>query len=203
MQIAAVHRSTRGGAFKRASAAFTLIELITAVAIVAVLAAVAIPMMQSTSTSTESNTLLSTVQFARSAAIKQGTNVIVCASTNPGAAAATCSTGASWNTGWIVLTASNGQCGQTGGGTGDQVLSSQPAFTSGDTAAFSVIGSNSNTSLCFNKYGFSPSGYTGYIKFDSKVVNTKKRRCMILSGVGHAQVVSSGQYDAPNLVQCP
>lgn len=193
---------SRHGAARRSSG-FTLLELITAMAIVAILSAFALPMLQSSSTTTESNLLLNTVQFARSAAIKQGANVVVCPSSNPTATTPTCSTSTSWKTGWIVLTAANGQCGQSGGATGDQVLSVQPAFTSTDTATFNTIGTNTNTSLCFNKYGFSPSGYTGYVQLDAKAVNLKKRRCMILSGVGHAQVVTSGQYDAPNLVQCP
>ncbi|MBT5229006.1 MAG: prepilin-type N-terminal cleavage/methylation domain-containing protein [Methylococcales bacterium] len=81
---------------------FTLIELMIVIAIGSILAMVAIPsfsrLMQENSLSAATNDLVSTFNFARSEAVRRGSNVGVCATADQG----TCSASADWSTGWLV-----------------------------------------------------------------------------------------------------
>jgi type IV fimbrial biogenesis protein FimT len=80
-------------------------ELFTTLAVVGVLAAIAVPNMrpfiQNNRLTSAANDLLRSFQLARTEAIKRQQTVVVCASANPTATAATCSYGAF--TGWIVF----------------------------------------------------------------------------------------------------
>jgi type IV fimbrial biogenesis protein FimT len=184
---------------------FTMVELLVTIAIVAILIALAAPVISSPKSGSESNLLLGTLQFARSKAVQQGLNVIVCPSANPNAATPTCTT-ANWATGWIVLVPTSTTSAALGcaatGAAGDLILQSQQALTSHDTAVFSALGTGTNTDFCFTRYGFSYAAYTGYVQFDSSPVNLKNRRCVAVSGVGHVQVLNAGQTDV-NGVTCP
>lgn len=188
---------------RRSGLGFTMVELMITIAIAAALIALAVPVLRTPRTSSEANALLGTLQLARSTAIKQGTAVIVCPSTNPGAATPVCSAGAtSWSTGWIVLVPASHNCTSVGGAAGDQVVQTFPAFSGTDTAVFTPLGGNTNGSVCFQRSGFAFAANTGLIQIDSNPSNVSLRRCVILSGVGHAQVVSSGASDI-NSVACP
>jgi type IV fimbrial biogenesis protein FimT len=182
------------------AAGFTLIELVVTMSIVGIMLVLALSTLSTPKTTSEANSLLGMIQLARSAAVKQGQNVIVCPSTNPTAAAPTCATGASWSTGWIVLAPVSNSCTAAGGAAGDLVLQTQQAFTTGDTAAFTTSGAN--TAFCFTRYGFAFAAFTGMVQFDTNPVNKARRRCMAVSGVGHAQVLKSGQSDALG-TSCP
>jgi type IV fimbrial biogenesis protein FimT len=81
---------------------FTLIELMVALAIIAIVAAVAVPSYQSNIAAgrktSAANNLLGALQFARSEAIVRRSAVKVCASTD----GSSCS-GTDWSTGGVVL----------------------------------------------------------------------------------------------------
>lgn len=83
---------------------FTLIELMVAVAVAAVLLAAALPSMrtliQNERASTQLNTLILSLNYARSEAIKRDlpTGIVVCPSVDQ----LTCSGTSAWNQGWIV-----------------------------------------------------------------------------------------------------
>ena len=82
---------------------FTLIELMIAVAVAAVLTAVALPsfngLLRSNRVASTSNNLLTGINLARSEAIKANRGGGICASAN----GTTCSAStADWNAGWIV-----------------------------------------------------------------------------------------------------
>jgi type IV fimbrial biogenesis protein FimT len=87
-------------------AGFTLIELIVTVAIAAIVLAIAVPSFQETITSnrltTFSNTLVASLNFARSEAIKQNRRVTLCSSAD----GLSCATGG-YQQGWIVFIDSN------------------------------------------------------------------------------------------------
>jgi len=97
---------------------FTLFELMIVCSIAAVLAALAVPAMhsflQNQQQSSAVTNLMSTLQYARSEAIKEdvpvaganctGSGVCVCPSAN----GTTCDPAGNWNNGWIVYTSANG-----------------------------------------------------------------------------------------------
>jgi len=86
-------------------AGFTLVELMIAVAIVAILAAIALPSFQSSLRSnraaTATNEMLASLSLARSEAIRNNRGASIC----PSADGAACS--ASWDDGWIVWVDAN------------------------------------------------------------------------------------------------
>jgi type IV fimbrial biogenesis protein FimT len=86
---------------------FTLIELMVTLAVAAILLTVAIPSFRSTVQNNratgQANDLLSSLNVARSEAVKRGATVSVCISSDQ----AKC-TGASWALGWLIWSDING-----------------------------------------------------------------------------------------------
>lgn len=91
---------------------FTLIELMVVMAIAAVLTTLAVPsftrLVQSSTISSNVNTFLADMRFARSEAIRLGGAVVICRSDAPEASNPTCGTGSGpggngWVSGWIVF----------------------------------------------------------------------------------------------------
>lgn len=86
---------------------FTLIELMIAIAIMAIMASVAIPayqtMVQNNRIVTTTNGLLGALQLARSEAVKQRRTITIC----PSSDMATCDAGEPWHGGLIVLEGAN------------------------------------------------------------------------------------------------
>jgi type IV fimbrial biogenesis protein FimT len=83
---------------------FTLAELLTAMAVIAILAAIAIPTLRQFSansrTTAANNSLVSALAVARSEALRRSTLVTVCSSTDSQA----CAGSKTWSTGWIAFT---------------------------------------------------------------------------------------------------
>ncbi|HHI93919.1 MAG TPA: prepilin-type N-terminal cleavage/methylation domain-containing protein [Gammaproteobacteria bacterium] len=89
-------------------AGFTLLELIITMAIAAILLTMAVPSFQTTIANnrlaTQTNNLVTDINIARSEAVKRGTDVVLCSSADPNAAAPTCiGNGNAWTSGWIVF----------------------------------------------------------------------------------------------------
>lgn len=86
----------------------TLIELLTVIAIVAVLAGIGVPSFRDTIArnrmAAQSTEVLSALNFARSEAIKRGHSVTLCRSSD----GATCATTGSWEGGWLAFADKNG-----------------------------------------------------------------------------------------------
>lgn len=84
----------------------TLIELLVAISVLAILLSIGIPSFQSmvaqNRATSAANELQSTLQFARSAAIAQARQVTVCAA-NFATSPPTCRADRIWSGGWIVL----------------------------------------------------------------------------------------------------
>lgn len=86
---------------------FTLIELLVAMSVLAILVTVAIPaysnMLTSHRLTTQANTFLGALHFARSEAIKRNGRVVVCKSSS----GESCADSGDWQQGWIVFEDAN------------------------------------------------------------------------------------------------
>lgn len=88
---------------------FTLVELLITIAIVSILAAIGVPsfreMLRQNRATSLANELATSLNLARSEAIKRGTPVTLCKSANITDASPTCSTAtnAYWQNGWLIF----------------------------------------------------------------------------------------------------
>lgn len=86
---------------------FTLVELMVAIALLAIIASLAVPAFRDTiisnSVSFGRDQYFGALTFARSEAIKVGTSVSVCKSAN----ATACDASASWSDGWLAFVDAN------------------------------------------------------------------------------------------------
>jgi type IV fimbrial biogenesis protein FimT len=114
---------------RRAHTGFTLIELMTALTVLAVLLAMSVPSFReftrSNRVTAAHNDLLTAFTLARSEALKRATPVTVCASAD----GATCAGATDWAVGWIVFVDDAGVAGQLDAT--DVLLQAWPG-TSGD-----------------------------------------------------------------------
>ncbi|WP_092432024.1 GspH/FimT family pseudopilin [Geopseudomonas sagittaria] len=99
----AAQGSTVPGRSRRRQRAFTLIELMVTIAVLAVLMGIAIPSFSEFSLSSRlrsyGTSLVASAQLARSEAIKRNRDVTLCMSAN----GTSCANSGSWEQGWIVL----------------------------------------------------------------------------------------------------
>jgi type IV fimbrial biogenesis protein FimT len=115
---------------------FTLIELMIAIGIVAILVRVAAPsftrLVQSNAMTSTVNSFLSDLRFARSEAIRRGGGVVMCRSDNPEDATPTCGTGSTtgWESGWIIFHDLNGDAAK---GSTESLLRAQGRITAVNT----------------------------------------------------------------------
>lgn len=93
---------------------FTLVEVIVTIVVAGILLLVAVPsfrdVLKNSTLTSEANALVSTFNFARSEAVKRGTPVTVCRSSdstsadNPATPVPSCTTSSpGWESGWIVF----------------------------------------------------------------------------------------------------
>jgi type IV fimbrial biogenesis protein FimT len=135
--------------------------------------------------SSEINGLLGDMQYARSEAIKQGQNVVICVSTS----GTDCTTGnTNWNLGWIVF--ANSATPPTTGGNAALVLRAQPAFTGTDTLTDGVT-----SNVSFDREGLAlgllttMSGNGGAVLPLHDAAHTASRtRCLEITNVGNVSV---------------
>jgi type IV fimbrial biogenesis protein FimT len=169
----------------RVQAGFTMTELLVTMGIAAMLMAIGVPSYRyvtySNRVSTEINSLLGDMQYARSEAVKEGQAVSMCpASSNY----SSCSTTSSWQSGWIVFSDINNN--HTIASSANilrvrQQLSSNPQDT--------LVADNSMQFVTFNREGFAtsfPATATGYVTFTLHSTPTKAEwtRCLQLFSTG-------------------
>ncbi|MEO7773507.1 MAG: GspH/FimT family pseudopilin [Steroidobacteraceae bacterium] len=113
---------------------FTLIELMIAVLIFAILAAIGIPSwrdtMQNNRVTGATNNIVTALNVARSEAVRRGVPVTLCGVANPDLDPANlvCAGDTDWTTGWMVFRDNAAPAGQrTAGDTNDVVLQVWPA----------------------------------------------------------------------------
>jgi type IV fimbrial biogenesis protein FimT len=165
---------------------FTLTEMMVVIAIVAILMTIGVPSYRYISNSYrmagEVNGLLGDAQFARSEAIKEGQQVILCTSTN----GTTCAGVTTWQVGWIVCVDvnSNNTCENT-----DPVLRAQATFVNTDT--FVSDATSAATTIIFNREGFAV-GFPALaiLTLHDKTANSAWTRCLEIQTVGMMTVVN-------------
>jgi type IV fimbrial biogenesis protein FimT len=170
---------------------FNLFELVMVMGIVAILATIGIPSFKYVTTSnrisSEVNSLVGDMQYARSEAIKEGQTVTICASANPTPTVATCSASTSWASGWIVFSDPNKN--QTVDA-GEPILRVQSAFTGTDT----FVATQTAQAVMFNRAGFPSAGPVGAMSFLNAVLfvlhvspnDAQWTRCVALNTVNNA-----------------
>ena len=86
---------------------FGLIELVTTIALVAILAAIALPsfasLIRDKRVSTETNDFLTAFNLARNESISRSRGVSICAADTRSGVPAACATSADWDLGWMVF----------------------------------------------------------------------------------------------------
>jgi type IV fimbrial biogenesis protein FimT len=95
----------------RRSRGFTLIELIVAITILAILVGLAVPSFNEAALGSKlsgfANDIVGSTQLARSEAIKRNAPITVCAVASADPDETDCATAGGWQVGWIVKTAAN------------------------------------------------------------------------------------------------
>lgn len=112
---------------------FTIIELMITLAVIGVALTLAAPgfgrFIRDQQVTTQTNDFLTSLNLARSEALKRGDAVSVCASDD----GATCSGNNDWDAGWIVFTDAGPNVGTVDGGAGESVLRVHAGFEAGTT----------------------------------------------------------------------
>lgn len=107
----------------------TLIELMTALGVLAILVAISVPSFRSytlrSRVTAATNDLVSALNLARSEALRASANAVACASSNPDAPTPACSNDTDWATGWIVFVDTNRDGNVTAG---ERIVQSWPAL---------------------------------------------------------------------------
>jgi len=157
---------------------YTMMELVVAMAIVAILVSLAGPSFTSVTNSNriagEVNGLLGDLQYARAEAVKEGLFATVCASTN----GTTCSGANAWQSGWIVFSDVNGNATVDGG---DAILRVQRAFTSTDT----FVPNPAVAAITFNREGFANNFGAGTLfSLHDATSSSNWTRCLSVNVIG-------------------
>nr|WP_226820202.1 GspH/FimT family protein [Acidithiobacillus ferrooxidans] len=143
----------------------------------------------------EVHTLKGDIALARSEAATTGSNVLICASSNPTNSTPGCSGSNEWNTGWAVIP-TDSTCTVTTG----QAIRVRGAFLSQNTVTFTnAAGGTAPTSFCFNRNGLPATGSTlsGIFIFNTKNNNTGDELCLGINDSGHMNILAAGQSGCP------
>jgi len=177
----------------KAQSGFNITELLIVMAIVAILLSIGVPsyryITNSYRMSSEVNSLLGDMMYARSEAIREGQNVTVCVSAD----GATCSGNSTWQTGWLVFPNPTNAANPVAG----SVLKLQGAFTG--TTPDTFIANPALSALTYNREGFATTG-AGFpnnttVVLHDPTANAVWTRCLWLTPQG----VPSTETPANNL----
>lgn len=138
----------------------TLIELMTALSVMGILVAIAVPSFRSITANSRAQAatsdLVTSLNLARSEALRRSNNVVACASTNQ----STCNS-ANWATGWIVFSDGNGNDLVDAG----ELVQVFPAIRGG--TGMTAIDAGGNVSrVTYNAMGMGQLGAGGRVRFE-------------------------------------
>lgn len=167
---------------------FSLIELMMTIFILSIVLAFGVPAFNATTMnnriSSQINNLLSTLNFARSEAVKLGANITVCGSSN----LTSCNT-SNWEQGWIVFRDSNANATVDAGET---ILRVQEALDGGTTLRTSGFTSNANVQ--FDTKG-SLAAVGTFVLCDSRGATAAKAVVLNISGQARAATDENNPRD--------
>lgn len=182
------------------SKGFTLIELMVALSIVAILTGLAAPslkrLIQSTMMSSNVNTFLADMRYARSESIRRGGGVVMCRSDAPEASSPACGSGSGpggngWASGWIIFYDQDGTGNRTVTST-DPVLRVQAALTQLDSVVQKTGGSS--TKIIFTATGRLENMSSGMmtLQFGGGKFTADLQRTVCISIGGQARIAGDG-----------
>ena len=179
---------------------FTLIELFVVLSIVAILATLAAPsftrLINSNSITSNVNSFMADLRFARSESIRRGGGVQMCRSDLPEDSTPTCGTGSGpggngWVSGWIIFHDLNGNGNRN---TGEPIFRVQAATTSVNSILESGGGGGSST-----RFKFTPTGRLTALGSSTKLqfggnpeFDNETQRVVCVSVGGRARVAGNG-----------
>jgi type IV fimbrial biogenesis protein FimT len=178
-------RTPRDRQALRVQAGFTMTELLVTMTIAAILMGIGVPSYRyvtySNRVSSEINSLLGDLQYARSEAVKEGQMVTVCPANT---ALNACAGGTTWNNGWIIFSDINSN--QTVAAAAN-ILRVRQAFTA--NPADTLVSDNTLSFVSFNREGFAtsfPATTGGYVTFTLHTTPYAKdwSRCLQLFPTG-------------------
>ena len=166
---------------------YTLVELLTVLAVGAVLLTIAIPgysfLLNASKLATVTNELVSSLQLARSEAIKRGQRVTVCKTSTAMAVKPTCDIATAWQQGWLIFVDS-GTRGVVD--PGDTLLRVQ-----GSVSAEATITANNYSAYISYLSRGSSQGSNGLANGTLKVCVANKQRDIIINKTGRIRLDSS------------
>ena len=172
-------------------AGFTLIELMIVMIIVAIFVTVGVPNFQNLISdnrlSTQANRLVSSLQLARSEALKLRTPVSVCRSTD----GANCAGAGAWETGWLVFVDTNAN----GNVDGELVIQSNSGLNSSNTLR--AAAAPFNDFVNYQPTGLQNAAAGNFRLCDGNNPDVTQGRQITVTTTGRVQTAKGG------LVSCP
>ncbi|WP_148264886.1 GspH/FimT family pseudopilin [Collimonas fungivorans] len=172
------------------SKGFTLFELITTIAVVAILAAVGMPAMgnfiSQNRLSGNVNEFIAATMLTRSEAIQRAGAVTICRSVGAETGSNVCDTsGSDWKDGWLVYVGTASDTPTTAAGSAHLILARQGAFTSGT----SLVPATTATSITYNAMGAPIAAPPASFAFS---FNTKFSRLVCFDPSGRTRAIKPG-----------
>lgn len=163
---------------------FTVIELLVTLAIGAILLVIAIPgyafLANGSKLAAATNDLVSSIQMARSEAVKRRTRVTVCKSRSTGSPTPSCDPSAGWQDGWLIFV-DDGTRGVVD--TGDTVLRVQQSLS----PTLTITSNNFNAFISYRSSGVS-QGQNGLGTGTLSVCMANSQRDIIVSTTGRPRL---------------
>ncbi|MDQ0141644.1 GspH/FimT family pseudopilin [Cupriavidus necator] len=178
-------------ASRRRCRGLTLVELMAVVAMVAILAAIGTPsfvaLLRASRVDSEIQSMVGTLQLARSEAVKRGLPVSVCPSVNGTA----CLGAGNWARGWIAFVDRNASGTVDAGPPADEVLHYRAGWSATDTLTTPGAAA---TFLTYNRDGFAvlPGGALTMALRTSPVA-AEATRCIAINIAGRQTIQRAGE----------